>query len=258
MRSDQRVPQSVLPCPDRRCRRGDVLQLDPQPQRLVRPGHSLSVQPHPRGQRLPLTDETAGPAGQLRDGHAAVNGELDVAVTLEQRGHDGCHLLLVLNSFVEGRVLSPRYRQRMHVAPFAAGLSLDEAPLHLQEPDSHVDLSVVSAIEQALGLRPAGLCRVHRRPAGRHQDAELEPHLILLGSLVIRVQQIALVQDRVGDLPGVLEIPRRHGGPPARSAASASRACIVASHVGRPLAILNRSSSSNVAVLSRSQALLGK
>ena len=130
----------------------------------------------------------------------------------------------------------------------------------MQEPDQHPYLRGVGALEQALGLAGAGFVRIDLRVAGRHQHTELEPDLVLLRRLVVGVQQVPLVQDRVCHLAGMVQVVcgQAHAWPSARSAASDNSARIVASHVARPLAVLKLTRSLKVSMLSLSHAVLGK
>jgi|GEM_PF-3499930 hypothetical protein len=137
--------------------------------------------------------------------------------------------------------------------------SLHDPALQLQEPDQDEDLRVVRALSQALSLAGRDFLRVNARVAGRHQHAELEPDLVLLGFLVVRVEQVALEQDRVSDLASVVEmLSLESHGCSDGSAASASSASTVASQVGRARRDLNCCSSSMAWLLILNHALFGK
>ena len=99
-------------------------------------------------------------------------------------------------------------------------------------------------------------------PVGRwHQHPELESLLVLLRRGAVGVEQVALVENGVGDLPGLVEVGRIDtvaGFHDSSWPARASRASTVASQVGSALRLLNWPSSSSVFRLMVIQAVSGK
>ena len=140
--------------------------------------------------------------------------------------------------------------------------------LHLQEPDDDLQARLAGVLEDALGLRDGGLRGVGRRVRGRHEHAELPPAPVLGRGGAVRIQDVALVEDRVGDAADGVEGHGRIASPGSAAALgsdpvsarppSASRASRVESQVGRARLALNADSSSSVSRLQRSHALLGK
>src|ERR1700722_9694168 len=74
---------------------------------------------------------------------------------------------------------------------------------------------------------------------------------------MVGIQQVTLIQDRVGDLAGMLEVGPRHDWASSFLAA-ASSAAMVASQVGNAPADLNASRPASVELLILIQALSGK
>src|SRR5690606_2472708 len=86
--------------------------------------------------------------------------------------------------------------------------------LRLQKTDAAPDLRVRRRADEALGLLPrrlrgagdAGVLQpVLPRPRGRDQHTELPAHPVLAGRTPVGVEQVALVEDRVGDGAAMLE-----------------------------------------------------
>src|SRR5205085_574633 len=107
------------------------------------------------------------------------------------------------------------------------------------------DLSV--ALEEHLRLQSGGIVRVRLAPRGREDAAEGPAPLVLERGPPVRPQQVALVEDGVGDLPDRVGHSR-----PSSSSATAS------SHVGSARRALYATRRSKTSVRSRSHALPGK
>jgi hypothetical protein len=76
----------------------------------------------------------------------------------------------------------------------------------LQKTNAHVDPRSIS-LDQAFRVRAARLARLLTiGPVAGHQDAEIEPLAVLDGRRAVRIEDVALVEDGVGDLFGQFEI----------------------------------------------------
>ena len=191
--------ERVLPALRHGADRGPVLHPDLEPDRAPRAGDFDRPHRHRAGQRLPAADRVPGP-GAVRAARlverlavlAAGDGELLDHAVGQERGALRGDLDLALHRLV----------------PALAG-SLGGPPLDLQEPQDDLDDGLPGVLKNALGLGIGALRGVGGGVPGRHHHAELPAALVLLRRGPVRVQDVPLVQDGVGDAPDGVEV---HGG----------------------------------------------
>ena len=101
-------------------------------------------------------------------------------------------------------------RAHLHLAldRLVPAVAVPGPPLDLQEPQQDPDGRLPGVLQHALGPGAAGLRGVGRGVPGRHHPAELPSALVLGGRGPVRVQDVALVQDRVRDFPNGVEVHR--------------------------------------------------
>src|SRR5262249_27838987 len=128
----------------------------------------------------------------------------------------------------------------------------DAALLRLQEAYGDMQACGSGALHQALALHPPCLAAARLAPRARCGDAELPAHLIFARRGAVRIEDVTLVENRVGHLAGLL-----HAHASVRSA-PASSAPTVSSQVVSARRFLKRSKASSVSRCSRSQPLFGK
>src|SRR5262249_6604856 len=135
----------------------------------------------------------------------------------------------------------------------AAGIGqlLDGAREDGEEADPAGEMRRLTRLHEAGGLHPPGLAPARLGPgAGRgHAGPPARTSLSRRGA--IRVEHVAFVQDRVGDLPGTLEA---HA---ACSPASARSASMTSSKVATARRAFRLSSASSVSRLRRSHPAFG-
>ncbi len=161
----------------------------------------------------PPGDRAPG-VGQVLGGLAGIYMEGQFGACPRQVGDGQVRAFLALGGLGELRELGAAHGQRGNVPPLCPsgwgwpGRFLHQALLDVQEPQLDLHARPGDAFRQDLGLRRGRLVGVHVRVRGRHQHAELEPGLVLPRGLPVGVQQVALVQDRVGHGAGVREVVR--------------------------------------------------
>ena len=173
-------------------------------------------------------------------------------------GGDGLNQHRLLDGLMPADPRRGADRQLIDRLKSARHCPLRRAHLHLQEPCVHVDLRRARTVDLDQALH------AHRRlfadaVAGRPwwtDDAELPAQLILGGRGTVRVEQVPLVQDRVGDRCGVREA--HDAGSPVGSSAASSSVARTASQDGSARAALNRARSARVSRSIRNQPALGK
>ena len=231
-----------------------VLDDDPQPdgspRRLGRPvDHAL--------------DRPAGPDDPPRDRAGAVVRVLDLAragqrervlasVGRIDRHRDGRQVDDRLHGLVPGHQLlavedDPRRRpeaaDRVDVRDLhGACLQLERAHADLDPGRHRPAIRARGQLDRQLGLLRPGLRPVTERERTRHHDAELEPHAVLRRARAVRVEQVSLVEHRVGDPLDGLE---RHAGCTSRAGAASAAAPSSGSAAPCPASSSSRSTASS-------------
>ena len=253
--AQERLPQGDVP---RRRRAGDrcpVLDDDPQPdgppRRLGRPvDHAL--------------DRPAGPDDPPRDRAGAVVHVLDLAragqrerVLACRRAHRppramGGRSMTASTASSQGTSSSPSrtIRAAGRKPPTASTSATSTARACSWSARTRTSTRGVSGRPSApvvssigsLGLLRPRLRPVTERERPRHHDAELEPHAVLRRAGAVRVEQVALVEHRVGDPLDGLE---RHAGCTSRAGAASAAAPSSGSAAPCPASSSSRSTASS-------------
>jgi len=191
------------------------------------------------------TDHAAGdlafrPMGVL-DEAAAAERERDCFRGLEQiRDRPAVDVDMLLGRLVPGDellVADIERRDRREALGRCRIGRLDAASLELKESHPHIEHRLPARDHEAFGLHlpVLGTVQLHLRP--RREDAELEANAILVGRGTIGIEDVALVEDGVGDLLGGVEL---HAGSRSSAPARSSSMLIVSSHVVSASRPLNR------------------
>ena len=216
VRGDQRAGQRIFPALRHGFGRGPVFHPDPEPDRLPRTRQRNGQHRHRARQRGPPAHRVPGLA--TGSGWLAASGSrssppgtansstwppsswpsplplavvVGVAVAEQVSGADR-ELDLAFDRLVPGR--------RVGARPLGA------SPLHLQEPQDDLNGGLAGVLEHALALGEGAFRRVGRRVPRRHDHAELPAAAVLGGRGPVRVEDVALVEDRVGHPPDGVEV----------------------------------------------------
>src|SRR5580704_10521809 len=152
-----------------------------------------------------------------------------------------------------------RHLVRRSVGVPSADFSRDQ----LQKADSHFDARELP-FDETFRLQPAGVARLLvLGPCPRQEDPEIEPLPILNGRGAVRIEDETLIENRIRDLFGQLQIhdslcpllPAEIGL--EASGPSDINSSIARSHVGIPRLRLKAASFSNASRSRQSHAVLG-
>ena len=182
---------------------GQVLHPDLQPDRPPRARHRGGAHDTAPASGRRRRTATRCSAGQRLAVLAARHGELPDAARAEQLGRADGELDLAFDRLVPGRHRRPGPARRASVL----------RRWTCRNRRMTCTLGLPGVLEHALGLGEAALRGIGGRVLGRHDHAELPPAAVLLGRGPVRVQDVALVEDGVGDAAHGVEAHARvsHG-----------------------------------------------
>ena len=158
---------------------------------------------------------------------------------------------LAFDAFVKRQIRLPARFQLPHRLVRQAVPPFDLTRFDLQKAHERLDVRVRAALQEDLRLRFGGLAGSRSCVRLRHDHAELPAYPVLARRGRVRIEDIALVQHRIGNVERRRKVVHR-----CAFARSISR-CIAASQVGKPVEILYRRSSSKRSRSTRIHAELG-
>ncbi len=248
---------------------GQVLAAHRQPDGSERPVEALRGHPQDRRERLagsqhPCGDRSAGVVDELRLLAAGGDIDGDGLNARKQLVHWELQVDLVLDRLFPGDERHAVHGQgldgREPLAVCGPIGNLDDLGLDVQEPHPQLENRPIVGLDEALGLLLPGLGAPGGAPGLGSQDAELPANAVLGGGGAVGVEDVALEEDGVGHLPGVVEV---HGltspiSPLAEFSvaerASPISAVSVSSQLVSPRSDLNRCRASRVSLPIRIQA----